>query len=51
MLKSVEQGIDLGFHDFIFDRSVFLESQDDPEFKAIFKQVQHEKAALREQVG
>ena len=39
-----------GWHDFILIDPFFESLQDDPEFKAIVKQAQEEKTALREQV-
>ncbi len=48
--KSVEQGFIEGWHDFILIDPFFKSLRDDPEFKAIVKQAQEEKAALRAQV-
>ena len=45
------RGVLGGWHDFILVDPFFESLRDDPEFKAIVKQAQEEKAALREQVG
>lgn len=44
------RGLERGWHDFILIDPFFESLRDDPEFKAIVKQVQDEKATLREQV-
>ena len=43
-------GLVRGWHDFILIDPFFESLRDDPEFKAIVKQAQEEKAALRAQV-
>ena len=45
-----KRGFTAGWHDFILIDPFFESFRDDPEFKAIVKQAQEEKAALREQV-
>jgi len=45
-----KRGFTSGWHDFILIDPFFERLRDDPEFKAIVKQAQEEKAELREQV-
>jgi len=45
-----KRGFTSGWHDFILIDPFFESLRDDPEFKAIVKQAQEEKAELREQV-
>ena len=48
--KYAKKGFAIGQHDFIVIDPFFESLRDHPEFKAIVKQAQEEKAALREQV-
>ena len=48
--EAVELGLQFGLHDLIESHPFFESLRDDPEFKAIVKQAQEEKAALRAQV-
>jgi len=48
--KSAKRGFTSGWHDFILIDPFFESLRDDPEFKAIVKKAQEEKAALRAQI-
>jgi tetratricopeptide (TPR) repeat protein len=50
LTEYAEQGFYGGWHDFILIDPFFESLRDDPEFKAIVKQAQEEKAALRAQI-
>ena len=50
LAEYAEKGFTLGMHDFILIDPFFESIRDDPKFKAIVKQAQDEKAALRAQV-
>jgi len=50
LAEYAKRGFTQGWHDFILIDPFFESLRDDPEFKAIVKQAQEEKAALREQV-
>ena len=50
LTEYAEQGFYGGWHDFILIDPFFESLQDDPKFKAIVKQAQEEKAAIRAQV-
>jgi tetratricopeptide (TPR) repeat protein len=50
LAEYAKRGFTQGWHDFILIDPFFESLRDDPEFKAIVRQAQEEKAALREQV-
>ena len=50
LAEYAKRGFWYGWHDFILIDPFFEKLRDDPEFKAIVKQAQQEKASLREQV-
>jgi len=50
LAEYAKRGFTWGWHDFILIDPFFESLRGDPEFKAIVKQAQEEKAALREQV-
>ncbi|MFC2124723.1 adenylate/guanylate cyclase domain-containing protein [Bacteroidota bacterium] len=50
LTKAVEVGLGNGYHDYILIDPTFENLHDDPEFKAIVKRAQDEKAAIRAQV-
>ena len=48
--EAVELGLLFGWHDYLEIHPIFENLRDDPEFKAIVKQAQEEKAGIRAQV-
>ena len=50
LAEYAKRGFTSGWHDFILIDPYFESLRDDPEFKAIVKSAQEEKAAIREQV-
>jgi len=50
LAESAKRGFTFGYQDFILIDPFFESLRDDPEFQAIVKQAQEEKAALRAQV-